>query len=595
MFFQSSRVAVHGIIAIVCGNLSGLFMGFDKSFLSCGLFGYNSFLVGLAIATFDSAEIHMGYNWSALIGVVITSYFSSVLFVMLGKILAPYKVSLCPVQPMHVSTFALSHSCLTNNWQSTISNQTPPFTLPFNISTLVFLMAMKQITRNEVDQEPLVSVATTPLTATAFFAGSIRGVGQVFLANNIISGVLVLFGIMLCSRISAVAAFVGSVVGAGVASLVSDDVAAIENGLYGFNPSLTLTAMVMFYVPSLGSVSFGILASVVTVFVQLALEKTLRVWSLPFMTLPFCFAALAFVVIQGTTSNVISVPLSSMTTPEDHLTRVKKLSTGFDLLFGAIRSSSYQGELRKSWKSVVGYKKGGTTRMSSILQEYDEDIHGGEARGGIFARCKQLLKRDDHTSTRESRKQSFAQSFRLSSALKSGALRDEKTAYCRMFSYIDKNDEHEISKSQFEAFLRSVGLDDEVGLDFALEAFQLMDLDGSGDIDLEEFIAFAKISRLMPAIRRLIVKFFDFVDVNGDRAVEIAELDSARAYLSLPAISDADRDSLNALCNGDDELEFDVIVNFVTIFKLKYIIKEYQSKRGKGASLDDSLRSSVRI
>lgn len=85
-------------------------MGFDKSFLSCGLFGYNSFLVGLAIATFDSAEIHMGYNWSALIGVVITSYFSSVLFVMLGKILAPYKVSLCPVQTMHVSTFALSHS-----------------------------------------------------------------------------------------------------------------------------------------------------------------------------------------------------------------------------------------------------------------------------------------------------------------------------------------------------------------------------------------------------------------------------------------------------------------------------------------------------
>ena len=90
MFLQSSRVAVHGIIAIVCGNLAGLFMGFDESFLSCGLFGYNSFLVGLAIATFDSAQ---SYNSAALVGVVIGSYFSSVLFVMLGKILAPYKVS----------------------------------------------------------------------------------------------------------------------------------------------------------------------------------------------------------------------------------------------------------------------------------------------------------------------------------------------------------------------------------------------------------------------------------------------------------------------------------------------------------------------
>jgi hypothetical protein len=36
MFLQSSRVAVHGIIALVIGNMAGLVMGFDKSFVSCG-------------------------------------------------------------------------------------------------------------------------------------------------------------------------------------------------------------------------------------------------------------------------------------------------------------------------------------------------------------------------------------------------------------------------------------------------------------------------------------------------------------------------------------------------------------------------------
>lgn len=36
MFLQSSRVAVHGIIALVIGNMAGLMMGFDKSFVSCG-------------------------------------------------------------------------------------------------------------------------------------------------------------------------------------------------------------------------------------------------------------------------------------------------------------------------------------------------------------------------------------------------------------------------------------------------------------------------------------------------------------------------------------------------------------------------------
>lgn len=468
--------------------------------------------------------------------------------------------------------------------------QTPPFTLPFNISTLTFLMAMKQITKSVVDDDPLVSVVTTPMTARAFFAASIRGIGQVFLADNIISGVLVLAGIMFCSRISAVAAFVGSLLGAGVAALVGEDVAAIENGLFGFNPSLTLTAMVMFYVPSLGSLSFGIVASVVTVFVQLALEVTLRIYGLPSMTLPFCLAALAFIMIQGTTPNVISVPLSSMTTPEDHLKRVRRLSDGFNLLFGSIRSASYQGRIRKSWKSLVGYNKGSSMRMSSVLQEYDEETHGGETEGGFvktFDCCKELFGCKRHGSIRESIIQRINKCFRLSATLTSGVMREEKEAYSRMFNLIDKTNAREISKNQFEEFLRTVGFDDPIGLDFASQAFQLMDLDDSGDIDSDEFIAFARISCIMPGIRRLIVDFFDFVDVNGDKTVEIAELDSSRLYLGLPPISDDDRNCLNALCNEDDELEFDTIVNFVTIFKLKSIVKEYQATRKQGMNQED--------
>lgn len=62
MFVQSTRVAVHGVIAIVVGNLAGLLMGFDKSFLSCGLFGYNSFLVGLAIGKYYINTIRHMYE-----------------------------------------------------------------------------------------------------------------------------------------------------------------------------------------------------------------------------------------------------------------------------------------------------------------------------------------------------------------------------------------------------------------------------------------------------------------------------------------------------------------------------------------------------
>lgn len=67
-----------------------------------------------------------------------------------------------------------------------------------------------------------------------------------------------------------------------------------------------------------------------------------------------------------------------------------------------------------------------------------------------------------------------------------------------------------------------------------------------------------QISKLIPKMRGLIVKFFDFVDVNGDHAVSIKELDDARAYLDLPPLSQQDHDSLATICNRDEELEFDV-------------------------------------
>ena len=42
----------------------------------------------------------------------------------------------------------------------------------------------------------------------------------------------------------------------------------------------------------------GIVAAVITVFIQMALGTSLEPSGLPFMTLPFCLAALSFVVMQ---------------------------------------------------------------------------------------------------------------------------------------------------------------------------------------------------------------------------------------------------------------------------------------------------------
>ena len=44
-------------------------------------------------------------------------------------------------------------------------------------------------------------------------------------------------------------------------------------------------------------------------------------WGLPALTLPFCFATLAFVLLKGASSVLEPVAVEDITTPEEHLER----------------------------------------------------------------------------------------------------------------------------------------------------------------------------------------------------------------------------------------------------------------------------------
>jgi len=69
----------------------------------------------------------------------------------------------------------------------------------------------------------------------------------VFLANDVTAGILVLIGIMLRSRISALTVFLGSAIGAGVAAFVGCDRDVIDNDMHGFNSSLMFVSLSVFF------------------------------------------------------------------------------------------------------------------------------------------------------------------------------------------------------------------------------------------------------------------------------------------------------------------------------------------------------------
>jgi urea transporter len=308
LLIQSTRVALHGLIGVLSSNILALVFGFDEGLVSGGLFGYNAVLCGLALATFDNASVHAGWNATNAVAVACTSASSAIMFVALGKLLAPYK--------------------------------TPPFTLPFNIVTLWYMVATSGM--NTISMGPVVAPGLANYTKTSdrplpdtsdLIQGIFKGVGQIFLAGDLVPSVLILLGLGVCSRITAFAALLGSAVGLATGISTGAGAGKIADGLYGYNASLTSAAIFgMFYAPSISSFVVAVLAAVMAAISQDAVAALLLPYGLPVATLPFCFVTCVLILIQGTNQLLIAIPLESMTVPEDHWARVSMIRRIFSFL-----------------------------------------------------------------------------------------------------------------------------------------------------------------------------------------------------------------------------------------------------------------------
>jgi urea transporter len=477
LIIQSPMVALHGVIGLVCGNLVAALLGFDKGLARSGLFGYNAFLVGLALGTFltDDGEENSKSSLAAILVTVIFSSFSSVIFVMLGKLLVPYK--------------------------------SPPLTLPFNAACFMCLLAsanMGRVTYYPVVIPALPEYATTAdftvITARDFFAGAIRGIGQVYFADNIVSGCLILAGIAVCSRIGAAAALFGSALGGATALATGVDPSMVTLGMYGFNSSLSVTAMFFFYAPTRGAAVLAVFTGSMTVLGQQALATTLQQYGLPVLTMPFCIIALPFVILQGTSSIVISVPLASMTVPEDHLRRIHTLEDGFALLMEAINPEDYPTRVSK----IHSQKTNLSLRQLSVALD---GMQNGADRSDAAA-----------TASTSKSKEFIKRSFPVLSIIKGEDSNDAslRDAALSLFESLDTEHQNILRMNEITNALHDAGLRDKEGLHFAGLVLNLVDLDDSFTIDRTEFVIFAFVARAIRGIRRKVSKFFDFVDSDGN-------------------------------------------------------------------------------
>jgi urea transporter len=302
MFVGEAWLGFAGALGVVVSTLSAIVIGMDRGAIRAGLYGFNGILVGAGLSLFLQPD------WDAMVMVWIAvgAFFSTILHAALASVfIGAWKV--------------------------------PPYTLAFNFMTLLFLIGALNYANGRVGG--LVAPADAQITAgsvsntlrTAADAASanniegianaiFRGISQLFFANSIVSGIIIVLGLAVASRIAAVFALVGSTVGMATGLALGANGVAIYNGLWGFNSfDAALAVGGVFFVLTWRSGLLAVACAVLAALLFGAIAALFTPWGLPALTLPFCFATLAFVLLRDATTELEPVAIEDITTPEGHL------------------------------------------------------------------------------------------------------------------------------------------------------------------------------------------------------------------------------------------------------------------------------------
>lgn len=116
----------------------------------------------------------------------------------------------------------------------------------------------------------------------SFIRTIMRGIGQVMFQNNSLSGLLFLIGIFINSWVLGLAALFGTFISTSTALIIKAPKEAIQNGVYGFNGTLTGIAVFLFFEASVYSLFALIIAAAMSTVLMHGLQKIIPPYTAPF-------------------------------------------------------------------------------------------------------------------------------------------------------------------------------------------------------------------------------------------------------------------------------------------------------------------------
>jgi urea transporter len=260
------QIAIAGLVCVLAATLTAQWLHVDQVDLRAGLFGYNAYLVGLALGTFLAPGTLL---W---------------VYVLLGGAVSV------------PATMAIANMFKT--WG--VAALTAPFVL------VAWLLLLAVFAFSGIDGStlgyggkvtPIDPAAVNPLQLGDFLQGILKSISQVFLKGNVLSALLLLAGLAVNSIAAAVFAFAGALVAVVTAHLLGAESELITGGLMGFSPVLTAIALgTVFYKPSARVVVYALVGTVFTVIVQGAMNVALTPFAIPTLTGPFVLASWLFLL-----------------------------------------------------------------------------------------------------------------------------------------------------------------------------------------------------------------------------------------------------------------------------------------------------------
>ena len=264
---------VMGLISVITTNAVGFLLGFDRRTISKGLYGFNSLLVGLALGVYFQPGILL------------------VIIVILGAVL----------------TLLVSVSM-----QGVIGKYALPFlSIPFLLSVWIMTLATRDFTALGVSERgiytfnDLYTIGGNTLVGlyewwnNLDIAQSIRiyliSLGAILFQYNILSGIVLAFGLFYYSRISFTLSLLGFYTAYIFYEIIGANISELSYSYIGFNYILTSIALGGFFiVPSRRSFLWVVVLIPMVALITISLSRIFMVLGLPIYSLPFNIVVLLF-------------------------------------------------------------------------------------------------------------------------------------------------------------------------------------------------------------------------------------------------------------------------------------------------------------